>query len=523
MKYLNKNTLLIALLFSGFACTDLEEDLNDSLTERQDVNNPGFGASTNVNGSIPNDGLTPAFSTIRNGVAWHGSYFSVSEISTDEAVITQKGGDWFDGGIWLNMHRHDFRSTNPGLNGAWGDIYGGVAQCNNLLGEGGLSDNAVAQLRVLRAYYFWKLMDMFGNIKLTVTAGVDVPQSTRTEAFNFIEAEILAVVDDLGEGRADYGRISQGAAYALLARLYLNAEVYTGTARWQDAIDAADMVINSGNYDLDYTYQEGPDGRMVSAVFSPDNVDNIEHILVAPFDEATGGGMNLAQMTLHYPSQLTYDLQEQPWNGYSTLEEFYNSYDDADMRKDANFIAGPQTDINGNPILDVAFDKADPDGAPINYTPAINELAPNGSRQAGARLGKFSFKLGQINDMDNDYTLLRYGDVLLMKAEALCRRDGNWANAEAISLVNMIRDRAGLDGYTTMTEDTFFAERGREMFQESIRRTDLIRFRRWGNEWWEKDSYAFDYNDYRAIMPIPLDQINASAAGIQLEQNPGYN
>ncbi len=523
MKYLNKNLVLIGLGLAIGACTDLDENLNDSLTEREDVNNPGYGASENVNGDIPNDGLSSAFSTIRNGVAWHGSYFSVAEISTDEAVVTQKGGDWFDGGIWLNMHRHDFRSTNPGLNGAWVDTYAGVAQCNNLLDEGDLTTNGEAQLRVLRAYYFWKLMDMFGNIKLPISPGNDVAQSTRTESFDFIESEILAVVDDLDAGRADYGRISQGAAYALLARMYLNAEVYTGTMRWQDAIDAADMVINSGVYDLDYSFSEAADGRMVSNVFSPTNVDNIEHILVAPFDEATGAGMNFAQMTLHYPSQLTYNLQQQPWNGYSTLEEFYNSYDDSDMRKDANFIVGPQVDANGNPILDVAFDTADPDGAAINYTPSINELAPNGSRQAGARLGKFSFKLGQINEMDNDYTLLRYGDVLLMKAEAICRRDGNWASGEAITLVNMIRDRAGLSGYTTMTEDTFFAERGREMFQESMRRTDLIRFQRWGNEWWEKDEYSFDYNDYRAIMPIPLDQINASAAGIQLTQNPGYN
>lgn len=517
MKNLYKITLIGALVFTGYSCTDLEEELNDSLTEVQDVNNPGFGASTNVNGSIPDDGLGAAFSTIRNGVAWHGSYFSVSEISTDEAVITQKGGDWFDGGIWLNMHRHDFRPTNPGLNGAWNDTYGGVNQCNLLL-DGSLDANSEAQIRVLRAYYFWKLMDLFGNIKLPLSPGDDVPQSTRTETFNFIESEILAVVDDLDAGRAAYGRISQGAAYTLLARLYLNAAVYTGSERWQDCVDAADMVINSGVYELDDSYQESPDGRMVSSVFSPDNVDNIEHILVAPFDEATGGGMNIAQMTLHYPSQLTFDLQQQPWNGYSTLEEFYNSYDDGDKRKEAYFIAGPQTDSNGNPILDVAFDKADEDGAPINYTPAINELAPNGSRQAGARLGKFSFKLGQLPDMDNDYTLLRYADVLLMKAEALCRMT-SWSNAEAWALVEQVRTRAGLSAETNRNEDTFFAERGREMFQESIRRTDLIRFNRWGNAWWEKSAHT---DSYKNIMPIPLDQINASAAGVPLVQNPGY-
>lgn len=269
------------------------------------------------------------------------------------------------------------------------------------------------------------------------------------------------------------------------------------------------MVINSGQYDLDSDF---------AAVFAPDNVDNVEHIFIAPYDEVTGSGMNFAQMTLHYPSQLTFDLQNQPWNGYSTLEEFYNSFDANDVRREASFIAGPQTDLNGNPILDVAFDKADPDGAPINYTPAINELAPNGSRQAGARLGKFSFKIGQGNEMDNDYTILRYADVLMAKAEAVARRDANWSNATTLGLVNQIRARAGVSNFSSLTADQFLAELGREFFQESKRRTDLIRFDAWGDAWWEKDGHN---DSYKNVMPIPLDQINATQDG-SLTQHADY-
>ncbi|MEQ9303340.1 MAG: RagB/SusD family nutrient uptake outer membrane protein, partial [Marinoscillum sp.] len=95
----------------------------------------------------------------------------------------------------------------------------------------------------------------------------------------------------------------------------------------------------------------------------------------------------------------------------------------------------------------------------------------------------------------------------------------SWSNAEAWGLVEQIRTRAGLSAETNRNEDTFFAERGREMFQESIRRTDLIRFNRWGNAWWEKSAHT---DSYKNIMPIPLDQINASAAGVPLVQNPGY-
>lgn len=517
MKYLIKILSVLVLISAGFACTDLNESLNSDFTNRFDPNNPGFGESPNVNRPIPNDGMNAAFSRLLNGTANHGSYFAVSEIPTDEAVITQKGGDWFDGGIWLNMHRHDFRSTNPGLNGAWNDNYGGVNQANELLANGNLDDNQTAQLRVLRAYYYWRLMDMFGRIKIITDPGQDSPQVDRPEVFDFVVQEITESIPDLNQ-TAGYSRISSGAAYALLARIYLNGEVYTrpypytpgtGTEYWQEAIDAADEVIDSGQYDLAGDFDD---------VFGPANVESVEHIFIAPFDEATGPGMNFAQMTLHYPSQLTYNLQQQPWNGYSTLEDFYKSYSDQDLRKEAFFIEGPQFDQDGNPILDVAFDEDDPDGAPVNYTPEINELAPNGSRQAGARLGKFSFKMGQLPDMDNDYTLLRYGDVLLMKAEAVARLNDNWSHPTTLLLVNQLRERADVDGYATLSEEEFLAERGREMFQESLRRTDLIRFDRWGDAWWEKSSHG---TDYRNIMPIPEPQILATTDG-SLTQHPDY-
>ncbi|HCD52605.1 MAG TPA: RagB/SusD family nutrient uptake outer membrane protein [Balneolaceae bacterium] len=526
MKYLLRITLLSLLV--GVSCTDLDENLRGDLAEDPGApNNPGFGISENVNGSIPNDGLNAAYSRVLSGTAWHGSYFSVSEISTDEAVITQKGGDWFDGGIWLNMHRHDFLPTNPGLNGAWNDTYGGVTEANTLLASGTLDANQTAQLRVLRAFFYWKLMDLFGRIKIVTTPGVDAPQVDRPVVFQWIVDEINASIPDLATSNG-YSRVNVYVAHALLSRLYLNAEVYTrpypyvagtgnatdpnGDNYYQLAIDHADIIINSGVYDLADNFDD---------VFGPKNVESIEHIFVAPFDEKTGGGMNFAQMTLHYPSQLTWDLAEQPWNGYSSLEEFYNSYDDNDLRKEAFFIAGPQTDQpdgSGNPILDVAFDKADPDGAPINYTPEINELAPNGSRQAGVRLGKFSFKLRQQNDMDNDYTLLRYAEVLMNKAEATARLNDNWSHPTTISLMNMVRARAGASAYTTLTEDEFIAERGREFFQESLRRTDLIRFDRWGDAWWEKSAHN---NAYKNVMPIPLDQINATTDG-SLTQHTDY-
>jgi hypothetical protein len=521
MKDLLRYLLIVTVLFGAVACNDLEEEIEGDFTEAFDVANPGVGIKVNVNKAGPNDGLAGAFSALFAGTATNGGFFQVQELSSDEAVITQKGGDWFDGGVFIQMHIHAFTPQTVSINDAWSNAYNGIFQCNELLEDTDLTDGNVAQLRTLRAYFYWRLMDLFGNVKIVTKIATeedpeagDAPQATRAEVFDFIESELLAAIPDLPPGRAEYGRVSQGAAYALLSRIYLNWAVYRPglVGGYQKAIDAADEVINSGVYDLDPNY---------AAVFAPDNLENIEHIFIVPFDEATGTGMNIAQMTLHYPSQLTYRLAEQPWNGYSTVEDFYNSYEAGDERRENNFIEGPQFDVNGNPILDLAFDKADPDGAPINYTPFINEMFPNGSRQGGARLGKFSFKTPQNNDMDNDYPLLRYGEVLLNKAEAIARMNGNnYNDATALALVNMIRERAGVDAFTTMTEGDMLAERGRELFIEALRRTDLIRFGAFGDAWWEKPAHS---DAYKNIFPIPQQQMAATAGTPNpLTQNPGY-
>nr|MDQ3394947.1 RagB/SusD family nutrient uptake outer membrane protein [Bacteroidota bacterium] len=253
----------------------------------------------------------------------------------------------------------------------------------------------------------------------------------------------------------------------------------------------------------------------------PTNSDNIEHIWVIPYDEVLGEGMNIAQMTLHYPSQLTFRLQEQPWNGYAALEEFYNSYEDDDERRANNFLVGPQLDTQGDPILDLSFEGSrDASGAAVVYTPRINELAPLALRDAGARLFKFNFKMDQLNNMDNDFPIFRYGDVLLMKAEAKARLNNNWNDEEVLMLVNMVRTRAGVAPFISITADDFLTERGREMFMENYRRQDLIRFGAWGDPWWEKQAHS---NPNLRFFPIPLESINAAATGtFNLTQNPGY-
>lgn len=216
----------------------------------------------------------------------------------------------------------------------------------------------------------------------------------------------------------------------------------------------------------------------------------------------------------------------QPWNGFCSLQEFYESYEDGDLRKGkpntlagpsgvrGNFLVGPQFSSGGVILVDNdASAAADPDPV-LNFNPTINEIQPNAYREAGARVGKFEFALGATENLDNDFPVFRYADILLTKAEALWRQ--NPASAEALALVNQIRARAGVDPFTSLTADNLLAERGREMFAELKRRTDLIRFNKYNDARWAKPA---DASKHVNIFPIPRAQLDANKS---LVQNPGY-
>lgn len=531
MKLFIKSILVVGLVGIAFSCTDLEDTLEGDLT--QEFSDPGVptpGGNTGGSGA-----LTASYNALRNGSAGHGSYWSVQEVSSDELAIGQKGGDWFDGGIWLRMHRHTFGSANGPLDGAWNTAYGGIAEVNLAL-SGSLSPEETAQAKTIRAFHYWRLLDLFGRVKIITAPDGDAPQATRAEVFAFVESELLSALgipavtaamdlsaSPLGAGVNPYA-VNQFGALGLLSKLYLNAEVYTGTPRYDEADWAASYIIDNGPYQLCAAgcaqpnlakrpaVDSDPDElEGYAAVFAPNNENNPEIIWSIRYDQTGAGGMNFSQMGLHYSTQLTYALDAQPWNGYQVLEEFYNSYEDTDARKKANFLVGPQLDYGGNALLDFAAD--DPD-LQLNYTPAINELEPNSIRESGARMNKFSYQLFGRPDMNNDFPIVRLGDVHLLRAEARARAAGDWS----LSLpdVNAIRDRAGVAPLAAITADDFFDERGREMFQESSRRTDQIRFGKFGDAWWEKSNG----DAFRTVFPIPQPQIDA--AGGSLTQNAGY-
>ncbi len=523
----------VAVLFAIQSCTDLEEELVGDVTTNITVE--GVSGGSGGQESTP---LSAAYAELRNaGTANHGGYYSVQEIPSDEMVICAKGGDWFDGGILIELHQHTYGPTHAFVNGTWNQTYGAINTVNELLAGGTLDANQTSQARALRAYFYWRLLDLFGNVKLIVEPGVDVAQSSRSDVFNFVESELLAALDisevsstmdltnsPLGTDASAY-QINQFAALGFLAKLYLNAEVYTGTARWAEAAAAAGYIIDSGVYRLcgegctvanlgkRAGVEADPDElEGFAAVFAANNEGNPEHIFAVFYDEASAGGMNFSQMNLHYSSQFTWNFDAQPWNGYATLEEFYNSFEDGDARKQASFIVGDQLDFGGSAVLDYASDDGN---LVLSYTPSINELTPNSLREAGARPGKFSFKQFGRPDMSNDFPVLRLGDVYLMRAEAMARDAGDWSMA--LPDVNVVRERARVSALSSIDADGFLAERGREMFQETSRRTDLIRFGKYNDAWWE---HPADPSDHVNLFPIPFDQIQAS--GGTLSQNPGY-
>lgn len=442
-----------------------------------------------------------------------GDYYGMQSVSSDEVVVPTRGNDWDDGGHWRRLHQHLYTPDDPLIGGSWSFCYSGIATCNRLIFqfnqlevEG--SEVFTAELEVLRALFYYWLLDTYGNVP--IVDQFDVPDdfapsnASRSEVYTFVEEEITRNLGNLSKSvdGSTYARINYYVAQAILAKLYLNAEVYTGTAQWSKAGDAADEIINSGAYSLAGSYFEN---------FVEDNAGSPENIFMIPYDQVFAQGNNLVMRTLHYGSQATYNLTAQPWNGYSSVQEFYDSFDDDDLRKNM-FIVGPQFASDGSRLEDSGAEDNDPDGPPLTFMPEINELGPNALRQAGARIGKWEFANGATEHLSNDMAIFRYADILLVKAEVMMRSGDE---AGALAIVNQFRERAGIEGYTTLDEESFLAERSREMAFETHRRQDLIRFGKYGDAWWEKTASE----ECKELFPIPRGQLDANK---NLSQNDCY-
>jgi hypothetical protein len=499
-----------------------------------------------------------------------GDINEVQEMTTDEIVVPTRGSDWDDGGTQRRLHLHSWGFDDGFMNNPWDFCYSGVSTANRLiyqfqtLSSGGqvnadVAASYIAELTTLRSFFYWQLVDLYGNVPYDndfVKALPAPPQVARATVFANIVSDLETNVPLLTTNvdGTTYGRMNYWAGKFLLAKLYLNSKVYSGTEQLDKVIAACDEIITSGKYNLESNY---------FANFNVNNSGSKEFIFAIPYDKIFFTGFTMNAASLHYASQFTYNLTFQPWNGYCSLEKFYNSYDATDLRrgdagtltgpatKRGNFVAGYQYLADGKTLAkDDGADGSDPDGKNLNLgnigdlinglpAPQINELGPQAWRQSGVRIGKWEFEVGGTSDMSNDYSVFRYADVLLMKAEALWRKSGSATDAGALALVNLIRTRAGLTGLTSLdgalsfdlaggsvSGGELFNERGREMFAEHSRRQDLIRFGLWSsvNKWVLPHNNPTDVINAKTdatltLYPIPKPKL---AANPSLVQNPGY-
>lgn len=454
--------------------------------------------------------ISSAYHTLR-ALTNTSSLIALQEIPSDEICLPIRGADWDDGGQWQRLHRHSWRSDDDAINNTWTTLYQGVNHCNRMLQalqpiRREQKEKYISEVRALRALYYYWLLDLFGQVPIVTNySDTEIPfPSSSNQLFSFIEEELLDVIPKL-LASPSIERMHQWSAHALLANLYVNAEIYTSAPAYQKALQHCDEVIDAGHYQLATDY---------FANFSVDNHLSPEIILTIPYDEIYAHGFSLSMMTLHPESNQTYNLQSQPWNGWCAVKDFYELYDDSDIRKEGSFVVGQQYTMDGDTLHDFFPDSLaplDPGGTPIDFTPEINGL-DSAYRQDGARVGKFTIAPHSAQNMSNDFPIFRFAQILMIKAEALWRLG---QETEALSLINQIRSRAGQLPLVEMTAKDWVDELGREFFFEGKRRTDLIRWGTFFDGWWEKDQSE----ECKYVFPVPQRQLDQYPI---LNQNPCY-
>lgn len=498
-----------AVLLPLQGCTDLTETPRDSLTP-----NNTFRTSGEIQA-----GVAAVYAQLRSTL-W--AYYNLSEVTTDEQIVPTRGNDWFDNGRWLEIHRLGYSPTSGSglddINALWNDTFTGISRANlvinaiennNVAGQEGV----IAELRVLRAWYYYILMDGFGGVPIVTTTEVaERARDSRAEVFAFVEKELTEARPALpaakySPGNAGYGRVTQSVADAILANMYLNAREFTaeptatgltlGAQQYQKAIDAANRVINSGQYSL------ATDSASWRSNFATVNEGAPENIFVVRHVAQPGLGETLPMRVLHYNQ-----LDPAPWNGFAITAEAYNKFDAADARRSI-FLVGPQVSfVNGQPVNDRT-------GQRLNYTVTINN--PNSATEAeGVRLLKYPPLSGAPEgNHPNDYAFFRLAEMYMIRAEANHRLGNSGA---ALADLNLLRARvfATPKPLAAVTDDVLLNERLFEFAGEGKRRQDLIRFGRFTAPRQFKPTAT---EPFKVLFPIPVTQLGTNPL---LEQNPGY-
>jgi starch-binding outer membrane protein, SusD/RagB family len=499
-----KIIIAFATFIFSVACTDLHEKLYNQVLAENYGKTPGeietiVGRAYASLRGFPNDGVVQSFPTCEY-------VFFLDECVSDEAVIPIRnpGNNWNDGGRYQEAKFHTWTPNNLMIVSSWRYHFVGISKVNQVIYAIDNSNQSAdakaktkAELRGIRAYYYLRLLDLFGTVPIvTDFVTPTLPKnSTRAQVYAFVESELKDILPNLSSTPI-YGRISQSVAYSLLARLYLNAEVYTGQAHWQDCIDACDKVTG-------YTLEPYFFTNFLTA-----NEVSKEIILSIPYDHKAGTvGNYLSSMSFHYNQKLAFSLTGNwQWsaNGICGTPGLYKWFDDKDVRK-KSMLFGVQINLaTKTPVLMG-------DGNILDYTDTVTDVA-NASENEGVRLKKYEVKDGESWERDHDWVLIRYSEILLMKAECLTRL----GSADlAQPLVKQVRTRAGLDTPDAVDLQFINDELKREFLFEAHRRTDNIRFGDFFKAGWSQNVTPA----YRGIFPVPAEEM---AKNSNLVQNPGY-
>ncbi len=494
--------LCVLICFGSTSCTNLDEEL--------------FGRLSTDNFYQNEDEVLSVLAGVYSSMGFAGdggNGWRTVHLGTDEFVIPSRSdGRWFDGGVWLEFTKHNWTAQNNRLLSGWSSIFTTIGRANSVIASleesGQAFPQQIAEMRAVRAYAYLYALDSWGNVPIVTADRIDpnnLPKtSPRTEVFDFIVSELLAAIDGLPSindvNRSEYyGRMTKEAAYAILTIVYLNGEVYTGRTYWNEALRAADEVIASGGYALAADYFDN---------FKSDNETSPELIYVITIDPANNaGGNSFVLRGTHDSHRFTYNLPFTPQNGFTTTAIAYDRYEDIDARK-GMFLIGPQYDASGSPLKTIS--------GTSDLVIIPHQNIDNSAENEGHRLVKWTPEGPWVGSAGvNDIPLIRYADVLLMKAEALLRSGGSVA--DALALVNAVRTRSHATAWQTLTLQDILDERGRELIWEGVRRRDMIRFGTYLTWTWPFKPNASPA--HRLLFPIPATELEANP---NLEQNEGY-
>ncbi len=543
--------LIFNTLFIGMALTSCLDENPEGLVLEEEAYTSASEIERDLVGDLYNyiGGVEPSTGlqgTIRGVYDWN-------TVTTDEMIIPVRGADWDDGGFWNRLYNHKWTAADAELESTWNYLYKVIALCNRSLyfiekKSSILSDSQhlkfQAEVRGLRAMFYFYAMDMFGRIPLVTnyeTKVEDVEQSERSEVFRFIVDELQSIEFLLDEVRSNtlgnyYGRFTRPVAHFLLAKLALNAEIYSDddwtnevhpdgkdiyfdvlgerVNAWEATLKYCDML---NDVQLDYRLESNYESN-----FLVHNENSVENIFTIPMDNTLYSNYFLYIFrSLHYAhgSALGKSGENGPCATISTMKAYgvmddnpmNRTYGDIDYRFDVNFYA--DTVYVDSKYVNDGF------GNPLVYHPLEVAEDLTGSpyeRNGGARMAKYEVDKTSYDDgklQNNDIVLFRYADVLLMCAEAHVR-NGESGQEE----FDMVRNRS-YARFREATLDNILTERLLELMWEGWRRNDLIRFGRFTEHYDNRVNAVVDNTGYTTVFPIPRDVLDLNP---RLTQNPGY-